>query len=172
MQCYGPVAVNPLAFDESMVNIDSIAHALSNQCRFNGHTKQFYSVAQHSLIVSMLCQTEDALSGLLHDASEAYLADIPRPLKHSELFRPYLIIEKNIQRIVCAKFALPEQMPDSVREADDYALGWERRDLMTPGIEEIWSPTPYVRKTVKRLEPMAPHVAKYHFLARFEELTK
>lgn len=171
MQCYGPVAVNPLAFDESMVNIDSIAHALSNQCRFNGHTRLFYSVAQHSVCVSNICESADALWGLLHDASEAYLADIPRPLKHSELFRPYLSIERNIQRIVCAKYALPEQMPESVRQADKLALAWERRDLMTPGIEEIWSATSVVHPDVERILPWPPHVAKAYFLDRFEELT-
>src|SRR6266496_3875421 len=79
------------------VDIRDIAHALSNQCRFTGHTKEFYSVAQHSVLVSTFCAPEDAAWGLLHDASEAYLSDIASPVKKHPDFGPfYLEAEKRI----------------------------------------------------------------------------
>jgi len=72
--------LNPRAED---VRIEDIAHALSQQCRFTGHTKTFYSVAQHSVLASTLVAAPDELWALLHDASEAYMGDMNRPLKHA-----------------------------------------------------------------------------------------
>ena len=79
--------VNPLDPSPDDIDVHDIAVALSNQCRFGGHTRRYYSVAQHACIVSdqMLergADAQDALWGLLHDASEAYLVDLPHPLKH------------------------------------------------------------------------------------------
>jgi hypothetical protein len=65
------------------VHLEDIAHALSNVCRYTGHVREFYSVAEHSVHVSWSCEPEDALWGLLHDASEAYLADMARPVKQN-----------------------------------------------------------------------------------------
>ena len=71
----------PLAPNLEKILVEDIAHALAHQCRFGGHASRFYSVAEHSVHVSQLCLPEHALWGLLHDASEAYLVDLPRPLK-------------------------------------------------------------------------------------------
>src|SRR5687767_13374438 len=76
------------------VSIIDIAHALSNVCRFGGHSRWFYSVSQHSYYVSLYTRPENALYALLHDAPESYIGDCVRPLK------PYLTnfqsIEDNI----------------------------------------------------------------------------
>lgn len=152
------------------VRIGDIAHALSHLCRFAGHTKAFYSVAQHSLLVSILCEPQDALWGLLHDASEAYVCDLPRPLKHTEALRAYRDLEDGVQAAVCEKFGLAASMPASVKAADSTLLRTEQRDLMT--MPEGWvSPTAAVWPS-QRLVPMAPAEAKQRFLARFEELMR
>jgi len=68
----------------SQIVIGDIAHGLAHQCRFNGQTSKFYSVAQHSVLVASILPRELRLAGLLHDASETYLGDVVQPLK--ELF--------------------------------------------------------------------------------------
>lgn len=113
------------------IDLKDIAHALSNQCRFTGHVKEFYSVAQHSVLVSQFCDPLDAQWGLLHDASEAYLSDIARPIKKHPDFGPfYLEAEERITNAVMDAYELPHEMPDSVRAADDMLLRMEARDLM------------------------------------------
>jgi len=93
------------------VCIEDIAHSLSMQCRFNGHCSRFYSVAEHSVKVSieMLIRGYDKqmrLYGLLHDAAEAYCCDIPRPLK--SLLKGYGEMEDHIQQVIWQAFGLPE----------------------------------------------------------------
>lgn len=69
--------IDTLAPDPCEIEIDDIAHSLAQQCRFLGHTDGFYSVAQHSVLVSGFVPDRDALWGLLHDAAEAYVCDLP-----------------------------------------------------------------------------------------------
>jgi len=113
------------------IDLKDIAHALANQCRFTGHVSEFYSVAQHSVLVSEFCDPSDSAWGLLHDASEAYLSDIARPIKKHPDFGPfYLEAEERITNAVMDAFGLPHEMPDSVKAADDMLLRMEARDLM------------------------------------------
>ena len=157
-----PTNPNPEA-----IVIQDIAHALSMQCRFSGHTSRFYSVAQHSVGVSYLCDPEDALWGLLHDASEAYLVDIPNPLKRSGKFDAYIDFEKVMMSAVCQRFGLSEHEPPSVKRADKILLSMEANELMTP-LREDWAYT--VDTPPFKIEPLVPEAAKQLFLQRFFEL--
>jgi uncharacterized protein len=157
----------PLEPRPDEVHIEDIAHALSMQCRFAGHCREFYSVGEHSVRVSYACDPEDALWGLLHDASEAYLVDVPRPIK------PYLTgyreIEARVMAAICTRFGLPASMPRSVKIADEILLATEARDLMSaPPADWCLRESPIV----ERIEPWGHHVAKAEFLARFYELTR
>jgi hypothetical protein len=113
--------------------IEDIAHSLAHQCRFAGHTKTFYSVAQHSVLVSDVVPPEDAAWGLLHDASEAYLVDLPRPIKKSgALGAEYKRVEDLVMQAVVERFNLSPYMPASVKQADDVLVVTEGRDLLGP----------------------------------------
>jgi uncharacterized protein len=170
IQTYRKVRFFPLDPRPSEINIDDIAHGLSHQFRFGGHTRRGYSVAQHSVLVSQHCDPDDALWGLLHDASEAYLGDMPRPIKHLPEMAPYRHAERRIMDCVCERFKLESEMPSSVREADERALATEVRDLMYPLAEgwERWilniQPWPEV------IEPINPKAAEEMFLERFKKL--
>lgn len=148
--------------------IQDIAHALSMQCRFSGHCKYFYSVAQHSVLVSYICDSQDALWGLLHDASEAYLVDVPRPIKRSGKMQSYIDFEHKMQEAVCRRFGLPMAEPPSVKKADTALLYTEARDLMSPfhsDWEQKVDPLPFL------IEPWNHDKAKDRFMKRFFELT-
>src|SRR3954452_7535501 len=123
--------VNPLDPDLDQIDIGDITRALANTCRFGGHCRSFYSVAQHSVIVSELVEQrggdpEDVFAALMHDAAEAYLGDMPHPVKHrSELGASFKTagadLERSIRdRIPCspnavlsklAKQSMPPQEP-------------------------------------------------------------
>jgi hypothetical protein len=90
--------------EESMIDIGDIAHALSLLCRFNGHGTKFYSVAEHSVHVSYEIQSELALAGLLHDAAEAYLGDVPSPLK--KYLNEFKVFEDKMERTIAASFGV------------------------------------------------------------------
>ena len=112
------------------VSMDDIAHALSMLCRFGGHCKRFYSVAEHCVLMSRHIAYEYKLWALLHDASEAYLVDVPRPIK--PLLNGYLEAESKIMAAVCDKFGMPKEMPDAVKRADKAILNDEMLQNMAP----------------------------------------
>ncbi|TNF35165.1 MAG: hypothetical protein EP329_06525 [Deltaproteobacteria bacterium] len=165
IQTYTGRRVDPLAPDPDALDIADIAHALSQLCRFNGHCRTFYSVAEHSVRVARAVPPEDALWGLMHDASEPYLADVPRPLK--ERLPEYHVAEDRFMQAVAARFGLPWPMPESVHHADTVLLATEARDLMgtdatTWGIDV--APLPEV------IAPWSPTEAEAAFLALWREL--
>lgn len=129
--------LNFLDPDPEVITIEAIAHALARQCRFTGHTSRFYSVAEHSVRVSRLVPQEDALEGLLHDAAEAFIVDIPSPLK--QLLPQYKEIEQRLERVIAEKFGLRHPWPDSVKHADLVMLKWERRDLLPKTDNRPWA---------------------------------
>lgn len=158
---------NPTEPVPDAIIIQDIAHSLSMQCRFSGHVNRFYSVAQHSVGVSYLCNAEDALWGLLHDATEAYLVDIPSPLKRDDKFVFYRDMEAKMQTAICERFGLEDKEPPSVKKADQLMLVTEARDLMCPlrpDWVQICEPLPFT------IDPLPPHKAKELFLRRFFQL--
>ena len=158
----------PLDPNPEKILIDDIAHALAHQCRFGGHASKFYSVAEHSVHVSQLCLPEHALWGLLHDASEAYLVDLPRPLKLLPEFAAYREAERRLQRAVAVRFGLPPDQPASVTEADDTMLWIEAHSLLGSIPEEAIRET---RAPFEITDPLLPVEAERLFLSRFKELT-
>lgn len=152
------------------INIDGIAHALSNLCRFTGHVREFYSVAQHSLMVSLIVPDDVAREGLLHDAQEAYIGDVSTPLKR--LLPRYEEIEKNLERVIAGRFGL-DWSPNTrglVKKADRVMLATERRDLMDAmeGDGE-WNFLSGIEPLFQAVRPMSPESARRAFLQRADE---
>lgn len=168
IQTYSGKRFTPLNPTMNSIVIQDIANALSMQCRFAGHVSEFYSVAQHSVYVSYLCDQKDSLHGLLHDASEAYLVDIPSPLKRSDLFSEYRKIEENLQKTIYRRFGLDEEESESVKYADKLILGIEAKQLLT--LRDDWiipdNTPPFL------IKPLPSNEAKILFLKRFFELMK
>lgn len=161
----------PLAAEPEDVCIEDIAHALANVCRFAGHCSVFYSVAQHSIHVSHLVPAEDALAGLLHDATEAYIGDMCRPLK--ALMPEYQEAEQRLWNVIADRFGLNRVMPLMVKAADDIALATERRDLVVKPFNHEWSFIPKgIAPDDVRIVPIQPGLAREAFLARFSYLIK
>lgn len=130
MQTYTGKKFWPLDPDPAEIDILDIAHALSNACRYAGHVMRFYSVAEHSVLVSMHVSDPNQKWALLHDASEAYLVDMPRPVKR---FLPgYQEAETRLMAAICERFGLPPEMPDEVKDIDNRILVDEREVLMAP----------------------------------------
>jgi len=153
--------------DLTGLKVEHLAASLSKLCRFNGHCNGFYSVAQHSVLVSEICPHEFALHGLLHDAHEAFIGDITTPLKHQ--LTGLEEIENRLQRAVFEHFGLSPELPPEVKHADHVALKTEERDLMpehTP-----WGFYNGIVSLSRKLSFGAPSYAQDLFLNRFYELT-
>lgn len=148
------------------VRIEDIAHALANVCRFAGHCREFYSVAQHSVLVSQIVPEEHALRGLLHDASEAYIHDITRPMKRLPEMSFYRDLEHRTMAAIHAAFGITGDEPASIKVADNCVLMTERRDLLTVQRDWSWRAEPLLMRIVA----LPPHKAEELFLERFVEL--
>lgn len=168
MQTFTGLAFYPMDPRLEDINIEDISHALSMLCRYGGHTDRFYSVAEHCVHMSRAIEPEHALWALLHDATEAYMGDLIRPLKRA--MPNYVVWEDNLMDHICAKFGLEPGMPDAVKKLDTHILVNERAELMRPAPQawvaiEDMQPHPHIE-----IVGWEPEVAKYEYLKRFEEL--
>ncbi|MEM0949571.1 MAG: phosphohydrolase [Pseudomonadota bacterium] len=146
------------------IRIEDIAHSLSQLCRYGGHTSEFYSVAQHSVLVARCVPVEHRLWALLHDAPEAYVVDVPRPLKHQ--LQGYKEIENRVMVAVCERFGLPPEMPPIVKRIDDRITADEALRLMQPLLPGWQLPEPLNIEVT----PWSCSEAKERFLNMFEAL--
>ncbi len=151
-----------------MFRIEDIAHALSRICRFCGHTRHFYSVAQHSVAVSTICPPENQLEGLLHDAPEAYVGDMSRPLKHRPDMEAYRLIEKGIWLALAEWAGLPATMSAEVKDRDNVMLVTEQRDLM---VGSNWKHK-LAEPLAAKIRPWPIPEAEERFLLRYRLLTR
>ena len=131
----------PFDPDPEDVRIEDIAHALSLQCRFAGHVPEFYSVAQHCLLVEQLTvppSRETCLAALLHDAAEAYVLDMPRPLKRD--LPDYRRVERAVTAAVALRFGLPLDFDRSekIKSTDNIVLVYEAKSLLDVDVVRDW----------------------------------
>jgi len=144
------------------VDIRDIAHALSQQCRFNGHCRQFYSVAEHSVRVAALLPPELELCGLMHDAAEAYVGDMVSPLKDRLI--SFVSIEHEIMKVLAGIFYFEWPMPEEVKMSDERLCVTEGRDLM--GGTEGWGIDAVALD--ETIRPWCAEVAELRFLSAHE----
>lgn len=163
--------IEPLNPDPEYIFIEDIAHALSNNCRFTGHVKTFYSVGQHSVLASYIVEQGHELTALLHDASEAYLSDFARPIKQQPGFGElYKQVEDKLMVAIAEKFGIEWPVPEDVHLADNILLVTEARDLMH-GTDD-WAPEyQAIPKLDDPIVSWLPEEVEMRFLDRFNELS-
>lgn len=162
IQTYSAISFWPLDARAEEIEIVDIAHSLSLQCRFAGHCEEFYSVAEHCCHIFDHVSEKNKLWGLLHDASEAYLVDLPRPVKRC--MPQYKDIETNLMKVISHRFQLPEEMPHEVHEADMRILFDEaKQNMKEPPIAWVGVMEPLGIK----LQYWSPKQAKEEFLQRY-----
>ena len=166
--------VNPFDPDPDQLDAGDIARALANQCRFGGHSRVFYSVAQHSVIVSELVEqgggdVEDAFAALMHDATEAYLGDMPHPLKHrSPLGAAFKQAEDRLEQVIRDRFAIRPDVPE-IKRVDRALLGAERRAFSAERWD--WPELEGVEALDLELTALAPDDAARAFADRYAQLS-
>jgi len=164
-------SVRPLAITAEDIDIRDIAHSLAQQARWQGMSQKFYSVAEHSVRVSMICPAKDALYGLLHDAAEAYLKDLPAPVKYAEAFEAYRLHEGQVMQAIAEKFNLGRSTkPASVQRADEVMQHTEGRDLFPAGVHDEWIDLGMTQPG--RLRPLGWEAAEEWFMQRYRALEK
>lgn len=146
-----------------------IAHSLSQICRYTGHTKEFYSVAQHSVLVSDAQTTlAEKRAGLLHDATEAYVNDLPSPLKACTDLGDYKNLENRIHAVINDKYDVNDGMTPNIKKADLQALFTEHRDVLNNPSHWGWGDE--IKRFKDVIIPLPSKEAKELFIQRFIEL--
>lgn len=152
----------------SVLTLEDIAHALSNLCRYGGHTRTFYSYAQHAVLVSRLVPPADRLAALLHDAPKAVLGNVQTALK--PLLPDYRAMEERVLQAIHQRFGLPWPVPASIHAAALIVRATERRDLM-PQHTAAWPELDGIQPLDQPILPMSPDTARRNFFARYRDLT-
>ncbi len=157
----------PLDPKPNEIYIEDIAHSLSLMNRYNGHSLFGFSVAQHCVLVASKCSKKNKLWGLMHDATEAFCADVNGRIKQTKQFTFYRKLEKGIQKAICKRFGLPFKEPAEVRKVDKKMLFTEARVLMKDW--EHWEVThrPYEDVVIAK---WTPERAEEEFLKAFYAL--
>lgn len=163
--------------DPDLMSIEVIARALSNLCRYTGHTAGFYSVAQHSVHVGQLMarngHPEWVLEGLMHDAAEAFLNDLSAPLKETSVMDKYRALEAQLEEIIWTKFGLDNDAWEAVKQADRDSYATEVRDLFPPmNPSHTWTFYGPHEPDEGIIRPLAPPVAEFEFLMFYEEVVR
>ncbi|HEY1080336.1 MAG TPA: HD family phosphohydrolase [Bdellovibrio sp.] len=151
------------------VKLEDIACALARQARFNGHTRFFFSVGQHSCLGAEISPTKEiALHMLFHDATEAYVGDLVSPVK--ALLPDFEIIESRIHWAISQAFGLEYPLPKVVKQIDRRLLATEVRDLITKDLKSwsIGDDEPFDFPVV----PWPPEVTEARFLEMAKSLLK
>ncbi len=146
--------------------IEDIAHGLGNICRYAGQCRDFYSVAEHSILVSETAVGHE-FEALLHDAAEAFLGDITRPLK--QMLPDYRKIENSVQKAIFDRFGLPRALNPFIKQADLRVLAAEQRQIMPAGTD-AWARESKVEPAPVVVLHLSPADAKKAFLERFKML--
>jgi hypothetical protein len=155
--------------DPNHVTIKSVARGLANTCRFAGQCARFYSVAEHSVLLSKMVSIRGnhiERIGLLHDAAEAFILDMPKPLK--EMLPDYKAVESRVEEVVFSKFGFSNPLPAIIKDADRRMLATEQSQIMFNTDDWKWthSVIPYPLK----IECWPPDRAYHEFMLRAEEL--
>ncbi|KKL18809.1 hypothetical protein LCGC14_2471800 [marine sediment metagenome] len=179
---YTGKSFNLLEPKPEMVCIEDIAHSLAYQCRYTGHTREFYSVAQHCVLMTRNPDLPgDPMGKLLHDAGEAYIGDIARPWKsllsvsighgHCGISNePIRKFEQKIQRVIGLALGLDLTHSVKIKESDVRMMATEVRDLMPPGFTaKEWGID--ISNPVKEvIDPWPPFTAEIRFLELYNGL--
>ena len=174
IQTYTGRKFYPLDPHAEDVCIEDIAHALALKCRYTGHCREFFSIAQHSVMVSRMVPESDAICGLLHDATEAYLPDVARPIKDQIwgltgiLSERIEVHEKRLMKVIYVGLGIRQRLRD-VTSADLCCLERERRQLLGPPPWE-WSTAKYWDGDTTPIVCWDWREAEKKFLERWEEL--
>lgn len=169
MQTFSGEMFNPLTATKDDIEIVDIAHALGMVCRYAGHVRRFYSVAEHCVLMSHTVDPEHALWALLHDAAEAYVGDMVRPLKHQ--MPAYQAAEDRLISVITTKYNLPVEMPAQVKEHDTRIVVDERDQLMAPS-REPWGMLEGFAPLGVTIQGWDPYTAGEKYLDRFYLLTE
>lgn len=157
-------ALHPASDD---IDIVDIARALSRLARWNGHTSKFLSVAEHSVLLARFAPAHLRADALMHDATEAYVGDVVRPLKYMAGMHAYRRCEYLMAKAIAERFDLSHPTPDEVKRLDDRMLRTEIAQLMPSG---SYSHSRRVRPLDVTIECWSPSRAEREFMRTAREL--